>query len=109
MRRVSRKPHEWRWTGRNRRKSGWLLNRMDRAEPPEIRVVAQPASVWQVEKGAGSEVYSNGLRIDTRFEVASHARSYLAFPSRQADSRVSVRRSRSEERRVGKECRSRWS
>ena len=66
---------------------------MDRAEPPEIRVVAQPASVWQVEKGAGSEVYSNGLRIDTRFEVASHARSYLAFPSRQADSRVSVRRS----------------
>src|ERR1035438_7694066 len=64
-----------------------------RAEPPVIREVAQPASVWQVEKSAGSEVYSNGLRIDTRFEVATHPRSYLAFPSSTAGSRVPVRRS----------------
>jgi hypothetical protein len=36
--------------------------------------------VWQVEKSADSETYSNGLRIDTRFEEANHPRSYLAFP-----------------------------
>ena len=64
-----------------------------RAEPPVIREVAQPASVWPVEKSAGSEVYSNGLRIDTRFEVASHPRSYLAFPSSTAGSRAPARRS----------------
>jgi hypothetical protein len=64
-----------------------------RAELPLIREVSKPASVWQVEKSAGSEVYSNGLRIDTRFEVASHPRSYLAFPSSMASSPVPVRRS----------------
>jgi hypothetical protein len=63
------------------------------AEPALIREVPKPASVWQVEKLAGSEVYSNGLRIDTRFEVASHPRSYLAFPSGTAGSRGPVRRS----------------
>jgi hypothetical protein len=64
-----------------------------RTELPIIREAAKPASVWQVEKAPGSEVYSNGLRIDTRFEVASHPRSYLAFPNSGAGSRVPVRRS----------------
>ncbi len=64
-----------------------------RAELPLIREVPQPALVWQVEKSAASEVYSNGLRIDTRFEVATHARSYLAFPSSMAGARVPARRS----------------
>jgi hypothetical protein len=36
--------------------------------------------VWQVEKTASSEVYSNGLRIDTRFAVPNRPRSYLVFP-----------------------------
>lgn len=39
-----------------------------------------PPQVWQVEKSASSEVYSNGLRIDTRFAIQNHPRSYLAFP-----------------------------
>jgi hypothetical protein len=63
------------------------------AELPQTREVPIPASVWQVEKSAESEVYSNGLRIDTRFEVATHPRSYLAFPSGAAGSRGPVRRS----------------
>jgi hypothetical protein len=33
-----------------------------------------------VEKSGDSEIYSNGLRIDSRFEVGTHRRSYLAFP-----------------------------
>jgi hypothetical protein len=38
-------------------------------------------NVWLVEKTAGSETWSNGLRIDNHFLVATHARSYLAFPA----------------------------
>jgi hypothetical protein len=64
-----------------------------RADLPLIREVPKPSSVWQVEKSLGSEVYSNGLRIDTRFQVASHPRSYLAFPTSRAGSRVPTRRS----------------
>lgn len=37
------------------------------------------ASVWQVEQTADSEVYSNGLRIDTRFTVGNLPRAYTAF------------------------------
>jgi len=39
----------------------------------------QPAQVWQVEKTANSETYSNGLRIDDRMVVSNHPRSYLAY------------------------------
>jgi hypothetical protein len=35
--------------------------------------------VWQVEQTGDSEVYSNGLRIDTRFTVANRPRLYIAF------------------------------
>jgi hypothetical protein len=35
--------------------------------------------VWQVEQTAASETYSNGLRIDTRFAVPNHRRSYAVF------------------------------
>lgn len=39
-----------------------------------------PAStVWLVEKNDGSEVYSNGLRIDTRSLISNRPRSYLVF------------------------------
>jgi hypothetical protein len=46
-------------------------------------VFAQPKGspdVWLVEQSRQSETYSNGLRIDSRFLAATHARSYLAFP-----------------------------
>lgn len=36
--------------------------------------------VWLVERRGESETYSNGLRIDSHFATATHARSYLAFP-----------------------------
>jgi len=45
-------------------------------EMPETPV----SQVWLVEKSTDSETYSNGLRIDTRFETPNHARSFLVFP-----------------------------
>jgi hypothetical protein len=35
--------------------------------------------IWQVEKTASFETYSNGLRIDNKFSTGNHPRSYLAF------------------------------
>jgi hypothetical protein len=37
------------------------------------------AEIWQVEKTAAFETYSNGLRIDNKFSTGNHPRSYLAF------------------------------
>jgi hypothetical protein len=55
---------------------------------------APPApSVWMVEKSAESETYSNGLRIDTRFEAPNHRRAYVAFPAGQPDDAPGVHRS----------------
>jgi len=49
--------------------------------------------VWQVEQTRDSEVYSNGLRIDTRFTVANRPRIYTAFQRDGATSVSRVRRS----------------
>lgn len=49
--------------------------------------------VWQVEKTGTSEVYSNGLRIDDRFVVSNHQRSYLAFRLDHTEQTSGVRRS----------------
>ncbi len=53
------------------------------APVPRVEVHAVPPrgrpNVWQVEKTRDSEIYSNGLRIDTRFAVSNHPRAYLAF------------------------------
>jgi hypothetical protein len=57
-------------------------------QPPAPRV----APVWLVDKSADSETYSNGLRIDTRFEAANHARSYLVFPVDRPDDGAGVHR-----------------
>lgn len=40
-----------------------------------------PPDVWPVERSAKSEIYSNGLRVETGFEGTTHARSFLAFPA----------------------------
>ncbi|MGA2136218.1 MAG: peptidoglycan recognition family protein [Bryobacteraceae bacterium] len=66
-----------------------LLMRLPRTEPPPPPAphrhvaspaeTAQPVSVWQVEADGNSEVYSNGLRIDTRFTVAGPPRLYRVF------------------------------
>jgi hypothetical protein len=50
----------------------------ERSAPKESGTVPQ---VWQVETSANSETYSNGLRIDTRFVVKNHFRSYRLFPA----------------------------
>jgi hypothetical protein len=49
-------------------------------KPPAAMVEKRAAEVWLVEQGGSSETYSNGLRIDNRFTVSNHPRSYLAFP-----------------------------
>ena len=66
------------------------------APKPQVRETPAPSvpSVWQVDKSADSEIYSNGLRIDTRFEAANHPRSYLAFPADRPDDGAGVHRIR---------------
>jgi len=46
--------------------------------PPPLAGVA-PARTWRVDSGAGFELYSNGLRIDTTWAVAGEPRRYRAF------------------------------
>jgi hypothetical protein len=46
-----------------------------------------------VEKTAAFETYSNGLRIDNRFSIANHPRSYLVFSASQPDDGRVERRS----------------
>ncbi|HLK51193.1 MAG TPA: peptidoglycan recognition family protein, partial [Bryobacteraceae bacterium] len=80
----------------------FLIQRASPQPPVVIRVrpveqhsgsVAQtPPDVWQVEKTASSEVYSNGLRIDTRFAVSNRSRSYLVFPLNGSASAAGVQR-----------------
>ncbi len=55
--------------------------------------VEQTPEVWQVERTAVSETYSNGLRIDNRFSIANRRRSYLAFSATRPDDMRGERRS----------------
>ncbi|MGA2118304.1 MAG: peptidoglycan recognition family protein [Bryobacteraceae bacterium] len=48
--------------------------------------------VWQVDNSNQAEVYSNGLRIDSRYAVSTQPRTYLAFPVSGAESSRGVRR-----------------
>ena len=48
-------------------------------------VRSEPAEVWIVESNALFELYSNGLRIEKRFQTPNHPRSFVAFDRRQAD------------------------
>ena len=71
--------------------SFFLLRATARTEPvaqtlprvaiPTVVESGRPVEVWLVEKSGNSETYSNGLRIDSRFAVLNHPRSYLAFPA----------------------------
>jgi hypothetical protein len=53
--------------------------------------VHKDVPVWLVERTVDSEVYSNGLRIDTRYTVANRPRLYTAF---QRDGLSSISRVR---------------
>ena len=56
-------------------------------------IIGTPSPVWLVERSGTSETYSNGLRIDNRYVVSNHARSYLAFPKDVSQSAGPVQRS----------------
>ena len=43
---------------------------------PPPAASAAPPPVWQVEQGQDADSFSNGLRIDNRFAVSNHPRSY---------------------------------
>jgi hypothetical protein len=47
--------------------------------------------VWQVEANHQFDLYSNGLRIENRFQTSTEERSYLAFPRTQIEARVGQR------------------
>ncbi len=52
-------------------------------KPPSVRVpasaeIAAP-NVWLVERKAGLEIYSNGLRVEDEFLTYTHTRAYRAF------------------------------
>ena len=49
------------------------------ALPAASRAAGGPPAIWQVEKTAEFEIYSNGLRVETRYEVSTHPRRYVAF------------------------------
>lgn len=49
-----------------------------------------PLPVWLVERGAEHETYSNGLRIENAFRVATHKRSYQIF-DREYPNRIAAR------------------
>ncbi len=51
------------------------------APTPAAVYVASASEIWVVDKTDAWETYSNGLRIDNRFSIANHRRSYLAFPA----------------------------
>jgi hypothetical protein len=53
----------------------------------------QTVPVWQVEQTSDSEVYSNGLRIDTRFAVPNRPRLFIAFQRDSSSAASSVWRS----------------
>jgi hypothetical protein len=55
--------------------------------------VEQAPDIWQVEKTDAFEMYSNGLRIDDRFSIAGHPRSYLVFSATRAEDVQGERRS----------------
>src|SRR5258706_1161176 len=61
------------------------------ARPSPVAIPAQVPNhdVWLVDRTGELATYSNGLRIDDRFLVSTHPRSYLAFP---ADGGAPVRR-----------------
>jgi N-acetylmuramoyl-L-alanine amidase-like protein len=69
--------------------SSLLLRATARPDPPArptprgdrttVIETTRTVDVWLVEKNGNSETYSNGLRIDNRFVVLNHPRSYRAF------------------------------
>jgi hypothetical protein len=60
--------------------------------PAKVRVEQTP-EIWQVERTDAFETYTNGLRIDNRFSIGNHPRSYLAFSATRPEDVRGERRS----------------
>lgn len=71
--------------------ASYLAERTDIIRPAAVaRQTDGPArlpSIWVVENTPQHENYSNGLRIERRFETANEPRSYLSFAAGEEDSR----------------------
>jgi hypothetical protein len=65
------------------------------SETPRRLVSASvgPAEVWMVESNHHFEVYSNGLRIETRFQTSNRRRFFVAYDRRQPDLPAGLRSS----------------
>jgi hypothetical protein len=61
--------------------------RVQIAQPSVVRntIARSVPNVWQVEANHQFDLYSNGLRVENRYQVYTAARSYLAFPRAQAE------------------------
>lgn len=53
-------------------------------QKPEPRA-GQYANVWLVERQTDHEIYSNGLRVERRYETVNEPRNYVVFPRGQED------------------------
>jgi hypothetical protein len=53
---------------------------LDNAAPAPDRLGSVPQEVWLVDRKAEEELWSNGLRVNTSFEVESDRRNFFAFP-----------------------------
>jgi hypothetical protein len=47
---------------------------------------------WLVENSGNAEIYSNGLRVDTKYAVPNHRRSYIALPNGSLEPKEGERR-----------------
>jgi hypothetical protein len=59
------------------------------APVPATPAPTVPSAVWTVETGPEFELFSNGLRIETRYAVANRPRTYRAFPLQAHAGRLS--------------------
>ena len=63
------------------------------APPALVRnTAASLPNVWQVESSRQFDLYSNGLRVENRFQTSTAERSYLAFPRTQNEPNAGQRR-----------------
>jgi N-acetylmuramoyl-L-alanine amidase len=60
-------------------------HRMAHAAPKPATTALRSAEVWMVESNQQFELYSNGLRIETRFQTSNHPRSFAAYDRRKPD------------------------
>src|SRR6266480_6746793 len=79
-------------------------------EPTELRLYKSESDVVRFAQGEGYlQVVDNSALVLVEEAIPPDEIDRGAFESRLKEAEDAVERGRSEERRVGKECRSRWS